>query len=149
MQFSKRQFEVAAFGVVMLATWLGWRHAFAVSSSSHQKQVRPQIEVRETVWDFGRVTQTAQLEAGFTVRNIGRQRLFLNQRSQSCDCLSAKKPEVIVPPGRETKIKVVLDTRRFHGAFRERFQYRTNDPDRPTLTLTLVGDIHLGAELIR
>lgn len=143
LRLSKKRFQIAALGLVVLASWSGWRYAFGVALSSDRLlQAQPCIEISETVWDFGRVTQAAELEAGFLVRNAGSRRLLIVERSRSCDdCPSARNPEVSIPSGGETMLRIVLDTGRFCGAVREQYHYRTNDPDRPTFTLALVAEV--------
>ncbi len=144
MRISKTHFAVAMLSVVLPGTWLGWRYAFAVALSADQVQkAQPYVEIPKTVWDFGTVSNADYLEASFPVRNVGNGRLLLIEHSRSCGCLSAGKPEVTIPPGGKTRLKRVLDARRLRGAVRKHVQYRTNDPDRPTLTLTLAAVIQL------
>ena len=138
MRLSKTHFAVAVLSVVLPGTWLGWRYAFGVALSADQVQkAQPYVE------NFVTVSNADYLEAGFPVRNVGNGRRLLIEQSRSCGCLTAGKPEVTIPPGGKTRLKLVLDARRLRGAVRKHVQYRTNDPDCPTLTLTLAAVIQL------
>lgn len=142
-RLSNKRFLVAAFGFVLLASWSGWRLAFGVVMSADQQlQARPRIEISEKVWDFGNVTQATELEAIFTVRNVGRRRLLLVEQSSGCDgCMPGGNPEVSILPGGERTLKIVLDTSRIYGATKAQYHFRTNDPDRPKFTLAIIADI--------
>lgn len=145
MRLSKTAIHVVAFTAVLLATWACWMHAFAVRLSGEGQRLerleRARIEITETLRDLGTVTKTSILETEFTVKNIGNKRLLLSEQSRSCDCLSARKPQIVVPVGGQTRLKLVLDPSLLHGALRKQFTYQTNDPDCPALTLTVVAVI--------
>lgn len=47
----------------------------------------------------------------------------------------------VIPPGQEGKINLVIDGKRVHGKFSKSATVRSNDPNYPTMTLTMSGNV--------
>jgi Protein of unknown function (DUF1573) len=100
----------------------------------------------QTSWNFGAVTAGPDLVAKFTVRNLGGRRLVLNQKSQSCECASTGTPTIVILPGASDVLIAKLKTKDIRGAVAIEVVYATSDPSRPTLTFTLLSDVHSPVE---
>jgi Protein of unknown function (DUF1573) len=100
----------------------------------------------QTSWDFGLVTAGPDLVAQFTVHNQGGRRLVLNQKSQSCACASTGTPTIVILPGASDVVIAKLKTKDIRGSVAIEVDYATNDPSRPTLTFTLLSDVHSPVE---
>ena len=110
-------------------------------TSAETHNARPSIILDVSSWDFGTVSDDSELRAVFSIRNAGERRLLLFERSRSCGCLSSGQREVIVNPGDSTNLTVLLRTSRLRGPVQKHVQYETNDPNKPTLTLTLLANV--------
>ena len=110
-------------------------------SSAAGDPVHPVVTLDRTEHDFGRVPAGALLLAGFQVKNAGGKRLVVREQSRGCECVTGGRPEVIVPPGGSQDLTPGLDTKKLAGPLRTTIQYRTNDPNRPAITLVLLADV--------
>jgi Protein of unknown function (DUF1573) len=100
----------------------------------------------QTSWNFGPVTAGPVLVARFTVHNQGGRRLVLNQKSQSCECASTGTPTIVIPPGASGVVVAKLKTKDIRGSVAVEATFATSDPSRPTLTFTLLADVHPAVE---
>ena len=91
--------------------------------------------------DFWDVEIGRTLEATFRITNRGGRRLVLQQLSSSCDCISIGFAEIIVPPGGNRELPIQLHAGSLPGSYRMEVRYRTNDPDRPVLTISLSAQV--------
>jgi len=70
----------------------------------------------ERLHDFGVVPRGQQLTHYFRVANPTNKPLHIANVRVSCGCTSARALETTIPPGRETAVYAVMDSRRFVGA---------------------------------
>jgi len=100
------------------------------------------MAVDEPVHQFGRVEQGSLARHTFTVRSIGSVPLRVEHVKPSCGCLVTAAEGQNVPAGGETFVTVELDTRELDGAVTKTVTLYTNDPARPTVELTMRGEVH-------
>lgn len=70
----------------------------------------------ERLHDFGVVPRGQQLTHYFRIANPTNKTLHITGVRVSCGCTSARAIEQTIPPGRETAIYAVMDSRRFVGS---------------------------------
>jgi len=103
-------------------------------------QPRPRVAA-EGPFDFGAVDRGAKVEHVFRVANTGDAPLRLEQVKSTCGCTVALISDPDVPPGREGRVAVTLDTARMAGRVTKVVTVYTNDPETPTASLALTGTI--------
>lgn len=102
----------------------------------------PRVEVDETTHDFGILPPHTTVTHAFTIRNTGEAPLELTKGETSCKCTFAGVPNGAVPPGGEAKIELTWNTGRI-DQYQQTAEIRTNDPQRPRLSLTVKGKIDI------
>ena len=107
--------------------------AFAVSAT-------PLVVVEQPSWDFGTVTNCAELTHDFSIRNAGDANLAITQVRSSCAaCLSAAADKLILPPGATTLVHCHLDLHALSGRVARAVVLTCNDPGNPSPVLSLAG----------
>lgn len=104
-----------------------------VSANRPHVEPNPQLRITSDSHDFGVVREGAILRHGFPVRNTGRRTLKLYGGS-------AGEP-IAISPGYAADVIVTLHTTDVLRQARHTVRYRTNDPARPELTLTVTARV--------
>jgi hypothetical protein len=99
---------------------------------------KPVLEMPRMSYDFGETFELKDYTYAFVVRNRGNADLVIEDVKPGCGCTAAKFDKVIAP-GKEGKIELVIDGSKVSGQFSKATEVRTNDPDRPQLTLVMSG----------
>ena len=87
--------------------------------------------------NFGTIKPGTPLTYTFKVRNEGDAPLEISNVKPACGCTSGDFDKTVAP-GKEGKIKLsVPDTESYRGEVSKTATVTTNDPDRPTFTLTM------------
>lgn len=111
-------------------------HCFVDNGIAADK-MRATVLIPEPVQTLGQISDRKQWQIIFPVRNSGDMRLVLNELDLDCGCGNKTKRSVLVPPGKTTKISVLLDTRFAAGSVENCVSFTTNDPTQPRVTLTV------------
>ncbi len=104
---------------------------------------QPRLELIDPTYDFGTVLNGPPISHIFKLRNAGQGKLIIGQVLASCGCTAAKPTRTELGPGEGSEIVVTLATGAMSGHSGHTVTIATNDPNRPTATLTMVGDIQL------
>lgn len=107
--------------------------------SSAGADSRPQLEIKERVFDFGTVSQGTVVSHDFIVRNEGQSDLVIQRIIPSCGCTAAAVSTDPIAPGQERAIKVSFDTAGFSGDKYKTVRVNTNDIDNLSVVLALRG----------
>jgi hypothetical protein len=102
---------------------------------------RPKLEISETTRDGGTVEEGTICPFRFTVANRGQADLLIDQVKPSCGC-TVPTWERVVKPGTEAVIKAEMNTEYLRGAVIKHLTVSSNDPDRPTLELTITAHVN-------
>jgi hypothetical protein len=94
-----------------------------------------------TTHDFGRVPAGQALVAHFPLKNDGRRRLIVRQRTSSCECVSGDQETVVLQPGESSEITATLDTETLNGGYQMELSFTTSAPNLPSFKLTLLADV--------
>lgn len=99
----------------------------------------PQVEVDETVHNFGRMAVNETSQHTFVVRNVGEGLLKLAKGPSSCTCTMGKLGESEVPPGGSAEITLEWEPPEATPSFGQSATIWTNDPEQPELSLVVEG----------
>jgi len=100
----------------------------------------PSIQTDQPVWNFGSLTNQAEITHDFAIRNVGDAPLELNRVVSSCDaCLRAKCDKKRILPGASALLHSRLDLRSLSGQVTRNIFLHVNDPESPSLTLAITG----------
>jgi hypothetical protein len=103
-------------------------------------QGKPKAVVVEAVHDFGDLGRGDRVSKTFVIENQGDADLVIDRVISSCVCLATEYEERI-PPGGKGEIEVELDTLTVQGPSMSSIEVGTNDPDNPTLQLTVKAKV--------
>jgi mono/diheme cytochrome c family protein len=107
----------------------------------------PIISAEQRIVNVGKVSTDSKVQAEFQVYNIGGKRLRIRDVETSCGCTVAQLSKNTLIPGDFTRVQVDMDTSLKIGPVRKKITVLSNDPQRPELTLFLVGQV-LGKPMI-
>jgi len=110
---------------------------------------QPQIETTETTHRFGRVAVGGSGSYAFAIRNSGAAPLVLTKGATSCTCTvsdfadadAGDGSSLTVPPGQATSIRIEWKGKGGGGPFRQQATILTNDPRRPEIAFSIVGEV--------
>lgn len=131
-----------------------------ITSYKSTDSERPKADVGATFSDLGKMKVSEEKKAGFKITNSGTKPLELSEISSSCDCTFAtvaingtNSPEFgmhskggwvgSVDPGKSADVTVIYRPyiMPVHGVITRDVYVRTNDPDKPEVTLTVKADV--------
>ena len=69
------------------------------------------VQMIDSVYDFGKVTEGEKVEYSFRFKNIGNKPLVVTKTTASCGCTVPEKPERLIQPGETNYIKVVFNSK--------------------------------------
>jgi mono/diheme cytochrome c family protein len=101
----------------------------------------PRIYAESRIQDVGTVETDSKVPAMFVLYNKGGKTLRISDIQTSCGCTVAKISKQNIAPGDFTKVHVEMDTSIKLGKVRKEITVSSNDPDRPKLTLFLIGNV--------
>lgn len=90
---------------------------------------------------FGEMVVNQELEYAFVVKNEGEGPLVLEGGGSTCKCTLADLETKTLGPGEQTEIKLSWKPPRAYDEFRQVAKVYTNQPDRETLLLSVVGQV--------
>ena len=117
---------------------------FAIGSAL---MAAPQIHVDNENYDFGEVREGSVVTHVFTLSNTGDEPLVISDVWASCGCTTAALSKKTLAPGEIVELEAILNTAGIQGPTGKTVYVESNDPDKPRLTLRLIGSIQSGAEL--
>lgn len=95
------------------------------------------VQVIDTAYDFGKVTDGEKVEYSYRFRNTGTKPLVVQQATASCGCTVPQKPEKPIMPGEIGFIKIVFDSKNRVGNAHKTISVESNaNPAFPPLVLT-------------
>ncbi len=108
----------------------------------------PALVVEEdVVHKFGILPQETTGRHSWVFKNTGAGPLVLRGTSKTCSCTTAElfgaegDKEVRIGPGESMPIEVTFQTKHNDGSYRQSVTIGTNDPERPSIVLTVEGTI--------
>ncbi|HEX5718671.1 MAG TPA: DUF1573 domain-containing protein [Thermoanaerobaculia bacterium] len=101
---------------------------------------KPKAVAVEPIKDVGFVAKGEMAIHEFVIRNDGDALLELREVRAACGCTVADFDKTIAP-GKTGKVRVTLDTGTFNGPIAKGVTVYTNDPEVPTIELTVRTDV--------
>ena len=115
---------------------------FSLSSALAQENATnvkgPKIQLAETAYDFGTVTQGPAIKHTFKFKNVGTDTLRIEQVKTSCGCTAAESSKIIAPQG-EGQIAVTFNTANQMGKVSKTVFIYSNDVEAKQRSLTIHG----------
>jgi len=108
-----------------------------------QGSTPPQIQITPASYDFGTVSDQP-VEKTLIVKNTGGSVLKIEAVSTSCGCTKAVIEQELIPPGRETTLKVTFDPIAHGsegGAAFHIVYIKSNDPKRPEVEIEIRANL--------
>ena len=94
------------------------------------------MQVLDSVYNFGKVTDGEKVEYSFRFLNTGKNPLIITSANPGCGCTVAEKPEKPVMPGETGYIKVVFNSQGRVGNAHKDVVVRSNaKPEFPLLVI--------------
>jgi len=86
----------------------------------------PEVELSETEFSFGRVSQQVTIFHTFWIRSTGDDTLRIEKVDPGCGCTKAPLEKDVLAPGDSTRLSIQLSTRRYKGNVNKRPNIITN-----------------------
>lgn len=96
---------------------------------------QPKVVAPEPVIDLGKTPRGAKSTATFTIENQGSATLTFGDVSEGCRCTDVQAPDIAA--GASGEVLVTVDTLKMSGPAAVRVQIATNDPETPSIQLTV------------
>lgn len=125
---SKKLLAIMAMACICLQPFIAWAAGPAISFGSEVK-------------DLGQVSGGQKLTVRFPFSNAGDGDLVVQDVRADCGCTEVSEGNGEVPPHGRSEIVAVLDTTGAPGKKQRHILVRSNDPQRPIVTLTLVVEV--------
>ena len=68
------------------------------------------VQMIDSVYDFGKITDGEKVEFSFRFKNTGKNPLIVTNATASCGCTVPEKPDEPIKPGETSFIKVVFNS---------------------------------------
>jgi hypothetical protein len=101
----------------------------------------PSMVFDNLVKDFGKVMQGETIKHVFSFSNKGSSTLEILSVGPSCGCQATSLSAKQIQPGQSGQIEVSVDTAILIGAIDESVNIITNDPRRPSVSLSIRADV--------
>jgi len=109
--------------------------------TEEQMRNAPDIQFRETSFDFGEVREGAVVSHNFQFTNNGRSNLVLRRVRASCGCTATKPETNVIPPGGTSIITVEFNSRGRNGRQNQSVTVYSNDPRKSTMLLRVSANV--------
>jgi hypothetical protein len=135
----KRLFNLAAAILISVA---GMHTAYAQQGAGAQLTARPapKAVAPYTSFNFGNVYKGEVISHIFVIRNEGSVDLQIKDFVVGCGC-SVANADKVIPPGKEGKAELEVNTATQAGEIYKPATLHTNDPDRPNIVLVLIANV--------
>ncbi len=107
-------------------------------STSDVKRPRAKI-IGDSVYEFGTIEQDTKDSHVFKLKNEGNAPLKLVITGTTCKCTVGKLETDSIPPGEIAEIELTYEAKQPTAVYRHGATIRTNDPDHPTIKLSVSG----------
>jgi hypothetical protein len=111
----------------------------APSTGSDAATMRPRLEVDQLELDGGEVEPGKIVNFAFPVRNTGQVPLAIEKVKASCGCIALGDFDRSIPPGGVGTVRAAIKTAGLRGQVTKHLTVTSNDPERPTVTLTMTA----------
>ena len=110
-------------------------------AGSFSLSAQPQLSVKSENINLGTIYSGISKPAEIKLTNTGKDTLKIAGVQSSCGCTTVKQPKSALAPGESDMIKVEFNSTGFRGSATKHVYITTNDPKKPTTTITLTAEI--------
>jgi hypothetical protein len=103
-----------------------------------QAVAAPHAAIQGTAFDFGKIYEDRVLTHTFVIKNTGTSTLTIEDVDPDCAC-TVPNYDKSIPPGGQGDITLTIKPFSVIHQFKKETKVRINDPDQPSLVLTLTG----------
>lgn len=103
----------------------------------------PDIQFKETIFDFGTVYKGDKVNHVYKFKNVGKGVLKIWKVRSSCGCTAINLTSSEVEPGRYGEIKMTFNSKNYYGSIKKRVYVHSNDSDEPIVTLEIRGIVKI------
>lgn len=107
----------------------------------------PDIQFKETIFDFGTVYKGDKVNHVYKFKNVGKGVLKIWKVRSSCGCTAINLTSKEIEQGRSGEIEVTFNSKGYNGRIKKRGYIHSNDPDEPIITLTITGIVRVDVEV--
>lgn len=101
----------------------------------------PRVEFESRELDFGEIDQGERVTDTLRFKNVGDDTLVIEKVRTSCGCTAAVVSSKRIAPKEIGEIRVTFNSGRFKGKVGKRVYVYSNDPDNPTVHLTVSANV--------
>ncbi len=138
---------VATFAVPLLSTDTPSRGPAFPAPSKPQGPAPSVVLEEDYVHKFGVLPQETLGRHSWVFKNVGAGVLELRGTSKTCSCTTAElfgsdgTKEIKIKPGESLPLEVTFQTKHNDGSYRQSVTIGTNDPEHPSIQLTVEGTV--------
>jgi uncharacterized cupredoxin-like copper-binding protein len=107
-----------------------------------QKANAPKVSFQKETHDFGTITEGESVKTEFVIKNEGKSDLQILKTKATCGCTATEPEKKNLKPGESTNINVTFNSSGKEGNQTKQITVVTNDPERPTVKLTIKANIN-------
>jgi hypothetical protein len=119
--------------------------ASARAGQSSSEARAPRAVVPFTSFDFGDIYKGEIISLDFVIKNEGTADLVIKEFVSGCGC-EITNADRFIPPGKEGKAQLEVNTSTQFGQITKPATLRTNDPEHPNIVLTLSANVLTSAD---
>ncbi|MGB9736226.1 MAG: DUF1573 domain-containing protein [bacterium] len=101
----------------------------------------PAIQFEQVTYNFGKIKRGQKVVYDFKFKNVGGDKLVINNVQSSCGCTVALASSNELLPGASGVIKATFDSTNYIGPVTKTITVTDNDPQKPVVTLNLTGEV--------
>ncbi|MCD4681321.1 MAG: DUF1573 domain-containing protein [Bacteroidales bacterium] len=109
--------------------------------STKQLELSPKIKFASRNFNFGSVKQGELVEYSFEYTNLGEADLIIRKISSSSGCTIINKGKPILKKDESSKMDIIINTKGSGGKLHKTITVISNDPDQPSITLSIIGSL--------
>jgi hypothetical protein len=133
-----------------LTTWIACAVAVVAPLAAGAQEASdggPKMVVPEKIIDLGQVAKGVVADVDFEIANEGSETLEIKAVRPTCGCTVADFDREIAP-GQKGAVRAKLDTSDFSGPVSKSILVMTNDPETPTVSLVIRGQVKPYVEVL-
>lgn len=109
--------------------------------SKEELAIAPKLKVSALEIELGNISADQVVTKSLTLKNDGKQNLLFRKVETNCVCVTVSPTLDVLQPGEEIVISISFDPKDRFGIDHKFITFFTNDPQMPTLTVTLKSTI--------
>lgn len=109
--------------------------------TGQQRENAPKIKFDSRDFNFGSVKQGEIIKHSFMLTNLGEEDLIIRKVTPNAGCIIETQPKQTIKKGEKTSIDVIINTRERIGKIHKTVTVISNDPENPTIMLSLFGSL--------